>query len=225
SYFAEHPLSSFGEAIRSVITAVRLAGRGRPPKKLLITSAIAGEGKTVIALSLARSQALAGYKVILLSADVRWPKVEDAFKVPKGPGLCEYLAGKVSFNQIIKKDKATGVHIIPAGQCKSMDIPELFNTTLMDELLDVLVSAYDSVIIDSPPVNAVSEARVLANKVDMTVFVVRWVRTKKTAVREGLQQLAHSRRLVGVLLSMVDISKETGVVQRYRTLKNTWLST
>jgi len=218
-YFATRPLSAFSEAIRSINTAVRLAGKGELPKKLLITSALPKEGKTVIALSLARSQVLAGYKVILVSADVRWPKVESAFYLPTSPGLCEYLEGKVSVDEIIKKDEATGVHVVRAGRWESMDIAELFDTDLMDGLLGDLARRYDSVLIDSPPVMAVSEARVLANKVDMALFVVRWATTRKATVRQALRQLAQSTSSIGVVMSMVGVTKDAPI-KTYYTSKN-----
>ena len=217
-YFARRPLSAFSEAIRSISTAVRLAGKGELPNKVLITSALPKEGKTVIAVSLARSQVLAGYKVIVVSADVRWPKVERAFNVPNSPGLCEYLEGKVSVDEIIKKDEATGVHVVPAGRRHSMDIAELFDTDLMDGLLADLGRRYDSVLIDSPPVMAVSEARVLANKVDMALVVVRWATTRKATVRQALRKMAQSTSSIGVVLSMVGVTKR-GPMKTYYTSK------
>jgi succinoglycan biosynthesis transport protein ExoP len=214
-YFARRPLSAFSEAIRSINTAVRLAGKGGLPRKLLITSALPKEGKTVITLSLARSQVLAGYKVILISADVRWPKVERAFNVPNSPGLCEYLEGKVSVDEIIKIDEETGVHVVPAGRWDSMDIAALLDTHLMDGLLGDLARRYDSILIDSPPIMAVSEARVLANKVDMVLFVVRWATTRKATVRQTLRLLAQSTRFIGVVMSMVEVTTHGSIKQYY----------
>ncbi|MGH8613780.1 MAG: GumC family protein, partial [Gammaproteobacteria bacterium] len=216
-YFARCPLSAFSEAIRSINTAVRLAGKGELPKKLLITSALPKEGKTVIALSLARSRVLGGYKVVLVSADVRWPTVESAFNLPNSPGLCEYLEGKVSVDEIIKKDEATGVHVVPAGRWESMDIAELFDTDLMDRLLGDLARRYDSVLIDSPPVMAVSEARVLANKVDMALFVVRWATTRKATVRQALRQIVQSTSSIGVVMSMVGVTQHGRMNTYYRS--------
>ncbi len=205
-YFLERPLSSFSEAIRSVNTTLRLASKGELPKTLLITSALPKEGKTLFALSLARSQALTGYKVILVSTHVSCPKVEEAFDLPKGPGLCEYLEGSFSVEETIKKDKTTGLRVIPAGRSKTFDIPYLFDTWLMDKLLDELTSEYDSVIIDSPPVSGGSEALVLANKAEMTIFVVRWATTRKAIVRQALQRLAQSMSPIAVVMSMTDVT-------------------
>jgi capsular exopolysaccharide synthesis family protein len=172
------------------------------------------EGKTVITLSLARSQVLAGYKVILISADVRYPEVERTFNLPNSPGLCQYLEGKVSVDEIIKKDEETGVHVVPAGRWDSMDIGALLDTDLMDGLLGDLARRYDSILIDSPPVVAVSEARVLANKVDMVLFVVRWATTRKATVRQALRQIGQSTRLIGVVMSMVEVTKH-GQINKY----------
>jgi capsular exopolysaccharide synthesis family protein len=204
-YFKDYPSSTFGEAIRTVNTAIRFFAKGDLPKKLLITSALPREGKTLIALSLAHTQVMAGYTVALVSADIRSPTAEAAFNLPDGPGLGEYLAGQASIEQLIKKDKATGIDVVTAGHWESTNISKSFDIDLMDKLLYDLARKYDSIIIDSPPVMTASETRVLANKVNMTIFVVRWATTRRKVVRQALRQIARSRNPIGIVLSIVDV--------------------
>ncbi len=204
-YFKDYPSSTFGEAIRTVNTAIRFFAKGDLPKKLLITSALPREGKTLIALSLAHTQVMAGYTVVLVSADVHSPTAEAAFNLPDGPGLGEYLAGQASVEQVIKKDKATGIDVVTAGRWELTNISKSFDIDLMDKLLYDLARKYDSIIIDSPPVMAASETRVLANKVNMTIFVVRWATTRRKVVRQALRQIARSRNPIGIVLSIVDV--------------------
>ncbi len=207
-YFKDYPSSTFGEAIRTVNTAIRFFAKGdlpNLPKKLLITSALPREGKTLIALSLAHTQVMAGYTVVLVSANVHSPTAEAAFNLPDGPGLGEYLAGQASIEQLTKKDKATGIDVVTAGRWELTNISKSFDIDLMDKLLYDLARTYDSIIIDSPPVMAAPETRVLANKVNMTIFVVRWATTRRKVVRQALRQIARSRNPIGIVLSIVDV--------------------
>ena len=92
-----------------------------------------------------------------------------------------------------------------AGRWELTNISKSFDIELMDKLLYDLARKYDSIIIDSPPVMAASETRVLANKVNMTIFVVRWATTRRKVVRQALRQIARSRNPIGIVLSIVDI--------------------
>ena len=204
-YFKEYPSSTFGEAIRMINTAIRFSSKGDSSKRLLITSALPREGKTLIALSLAHTQVVAGHTVVLVSADVHSPTAEAAFNLPDGPGLGEYLAGQASIEQLIKKDKATGIDVVTAGRWEMTNVAKSFDIDRMDWLLHDLARKYEWIIIDSPPVLAASETRVLANKVNMTIFVVRWATTRRRAVRQALRQIARSGNPIGILLSIVDV--------------------
>jgi succinoglycan biosynthesis transport protein ExoP len=184
---------------------IRFSSKGELPKKLLITSALPREGKTLIALGLAHTQVMAGYTVVLVSANVHSPTAEAAFNLPDGPGLSEYLAGRASMEQLIKKDKATGIDVVTAGRWELTNISKSFDMDLMDRLLYDLARKYDSIIIDSPPVMTASETRVLANKVNMTIFAVRWATTRRKVVRQALRQIAHSKNPIGIVLSIVDV--------------------
>lgn len=115
-YFKDYPSSTFGEAIRTINTAIRFSSKGDLPKKLLITSALPREGKTLIALSLAHTQVMAGYTVVLVSADVHSPTAEAAFNLPDGPGLGEYLAGQASIRTLGIDQHLKIVRYRPHGQ-------------------------------------------------------------------------------------------------------------
>ena len=207
TYIVEHPTSAFGESIRTLHTSILLSRVDAPPKTILITSTLPKEGKTMLAASLVRLRGTAGQKVIVIDADIRRPNIHRVFGTALQPGLTELLAGQASLDEVVRKDKATGAHFIPAG--RSVPNPsDLLASEQMKRYIDGLTKTYDLIVFDSPPVLAVSDARILSNAVDMTVFVVRWAHTRREVVNQGLKQIITSGgHLAGVVLSLVDAKK------------------
>ncbi len=207
SYIVEHPTSAFGESIRTLHTSILLSRVDAPPKTILITSSLPKEGKTMLAASLVRLRGTAGQKVIVIDADIRRPNIHRVFGTALQPGLTELLAGQASLEEVVRKDEATSAHFIPAG--RSVPNPsDLLGSEQMKKYIDGLTKIYDLIVFDSPPVLAVSDARILSNAVDMTVFVVRWAHTRREIVNQGLKQIITSGgRLAGVVLSLVDAKK------------------
>ncbi len=205
-----HPTSAFGESIRTLYTSILLSRVDDPPKSILITSSLPKEGKTVIATCLARLRGAAGQRVVVVDADLRHPKIHRLFDVPVQPGLTDLLAGDASIDDVVHKDKASGAHVIPAGR----PVPnpqDLLGSDQMRKFFDALAGSYDLVILDSPPVVAVSDARILSNAVDITIFIVRWADTRREVVSQGIKQIATSGgRLAGVVLSLVNAKKHAG---------------
>ena len=207
TYIVEHPTSAFGESIRTLHTSILLSRVDEPPKSILITSALPKEGKTTIAACLARLRGGAGQKGVVVDADMRHPDIHRVFGVPMQPGLTELLAGEASLEEVVRKDEATGAHVIAAGR-PVPNPPDLLASEQMKRFLGALTKTYDLVVFDSPPVVAVSDARILSNAVDMTVFVVRWADTRREVVGQGLKQIAMSGgHLAGVVLSLVNAKK------------------
>lgn len=207
TYILEKPTSAFGEAIRTLHTSILLSDVDEPIKTILITSALPNEGKTTTAVCLARMQALAGHKVIMIDADYRRPNIAKVIGIDSRPGLVELLAGNATLEEVIKKDDASGAHVITTG-APAPNPPDLLASDHMRKLLDTLSQTYDLVVLDSPPVMAVSDARVLSTEVDATVFAVRWADTRREIASLALKQLALAGgRIVGVVLTMVDAKK------------------
>ncbi len=166
------------------------------------------EGKTTIAVCLARVLAMSGIKVLLIDADLRHPSIHRVLGLPNSPGLAELLSGQSQDVQDVpRRDKATGATVITAGQATA-DAPNLLASERMNELLAKVGLTYDLVIIDSPPVLAVSDARILASRVDRTVFVVQWAKTRRKVAAMAMKQIVESGgKLAGALLSIVDVKK------------------
>ena len=220
------PASAFGEALRTLNWSVALLSPDRPPKTVLITSAQPGEGKTSVATSLALVQALAGQRVLLIDADTRQPTLHEVTAVPREPGLLDVLSGRATLEEALRQAKDGGFHVIPAG-APTPNTPSLLASQRMDALLADLTARFDLVILDSPPVMAASDSRILARKIDATVVVVRWASTRRETVRLALRQLElDGAAAIGAVLTLVDAKRHaqysygdsgayTGALEKY----------
>jgi capsular exopolysaccharide synthesis family protein len=206
-HIVEEPLSSYAEAVRSVRTALRFSNAGNPPKIIMVTSAIPTEGKTIFAASLAQSVERAGGRSILVDCDLRHPTIGKLFDVQPGPGLVSYFEGRSNLAALIHSDAKSRLDYITADE-HTADPHELLDSQHMREVLAQLRNAYDCIVLDAPPVLAVSDAIVLSHLADATAFVVRWEKTPQHVAMSGLK-LLHSQgaNLAGVVLSCVNVRR------------------
>lgn len=198
------PESAFAESVRTLYSSALLAFSGSKIKTLLITSTESGEGNTTIATCLAKTRAIAGDKTLIVDLNLRDPNIHSIFGIEKSPGITELLSGNCSLEEVIRTDPETGAHIITVGAA-CLNPADILMGNNMEVLIPILHESYDLVIIDSPPIMAVPDARLLLDKVDATLFVVRWAQTKRKFVQKALAEAAASRnQLIGVVLNMVD---------------------
>jgi capsular exopolysaccharide synthesis family protein len=208
-YVLKKPNSAFSEAVRSIYTGLLMDGLDRPPRRILITSSLAGEGKTVTVVSLARMLASGGERVVVVDCDLRRPRVHKIFGVPSERGVLDVLQGTATPEEVIVRDSMSSADLLPAGH-PSGNPTGLLAGSRMKELLETLSSRYEWVLIDSAPVLALSDTRLLAHQVDRVVFLVRWGRTRRATALAGLRQtLDAGGRIAGVVLSNVDIRKNS----------------
>ncbi|MFW2403881.1 MAG: GumC family protein [Gammaproteobacteria bacterium] len=206
SYIAGKPATAFGESIRTLNWSLSIAFPS-PPKSVLITSSVPGEGKTTIAACLATSQSVAGRKVILIDADTRQPVCHELVGFKREPGLTDYLIGEATLDEILVERDWSGLTLLPAGM-PNPNAPNLFESQKMRDLIAELEDRFDLVVIDSPPVMAAADARILCRMTDATVAIVRWEETRRTIACNTLAQLQSAdAKLAGVLISMVDTRK------------------
>src|SRR5262249_47880938 len=152
-----------------------------PPKIVLVTSSLPSEGKTVFAASVARSVARSGGRALLVDCDLRRPGVAKVMGRATGDGLVNLFDDTKNVDSIIEVDEASGAHYIPAsgGTANPQD---LLGSQHMRAFLEQMRSRYDLIVLDSPPVLAVSDAIILSHSVDTTLYVVHWERTPRQAV-------------------------------------------
>ncbi len=205
-FVLRRPLTAFSEQIRAVRAGLWL-GVERP-RVVAITAARPAEGKSVLALSLARSASLSGEKVLLIDCDLRRPSLAHRLRADNSSGLSDVLRGKAELSNVLHSDRTGvpggGMHFLPAGSPRG-DTFGLFMGPEMARLLAEARQEYALVILDSPPVQAITEARVLAAVADATILCVRWRATPRDVVSYALELLEDAQaRVTGIVLTRVD---------------------
>jgi len=167
------PSSDIAEAYRIIRTVIYFGDstNGRA-KTTVITSAMPGEGKTTLVSNLAIAMAQAGERVLILDADFRKPAQHAIFKISEEVGLSNYLAGMNTLEDCIIPSPIQGLDVLPCGPLPPSP-SEILNSHAFAEMLKMLGTRYDQILIDSPPVLPVPDARILAALCDLTVMVVR----------------------------------------------------
>ncbi len=166
------PQSAVAEAYRSLRTAVYFGTKDQQCRTILVTSPERGDGKTTMASNLAISIAQAGRRVILIDADMRAPMQDLIFGINGRVGLATVMAGKEQSGAVIRHTGIENLDLLPAGVA-ARNPSELLNNQKFIDLLEELAEKYDQVIIDSPPLLAVTDARIIAASTDATVLVLR----------------------------------------------------
>jgi capsular exopolysaccharide synthesis family protein len=201
----DRPLSTYSEAVRTIHTNLMLSDVDARPRVVLVTSALPGEGKSTTSISLAQMAARYGQKVVVIDADLRRPVVHRMAGVAEKPGLVDWLVDRCAFEEIIQRHVIGGIDVIPAGDLPSIP-PNLMASERFKQLLRGLVEQYDLVILDSAPVLAVADTRVLSVLADKTVFCVRWASTSYRVAATALHQLRESGAFIaGAVLTVVDV--------------------
>jgi polysaccharide biosynthesis transport protein len=206
-YIMQKPNSAYAEALQRIRTSLFLTDGEHPPKTILITSSVPLEGKSTIAASLARQSARSGLKVILIDADLRRPRLHEVIGLANQNGLSEVLTGRANPESAVKRDEKSGLDFLPAG-VGVVSPPDLFRSSTMKILLEETAAYYDLVIIDSPPVAAVSDSFTLSGIVDKAIYVIRWEQTPRNVALAGIRQMLDAGAdIAGIILSRVDVKK------------------
>ena len=205
----DKPMSSYAEALRSTYTSALLASPDRTPKVIMITSSIPGEGKSTFACSLATLLAKSnpGKRIVVVDCDMRRSSVAGLLKAPETKGtIDEYLSRTKSIDQVLGHIKGSGLYFVPA-RSNTVNSAELLASNHMRALVEALAEQFDVVLLDTPPLMAVSDPRVVARLADYVMFLVRWERTHRTLAQNALSLLGDSSTPVGVVLSQVNVRR------------------
>ena len=193
----------FVEAFRTLRTSILFASAERGSKSLLVSSTAPSEGKTFVSCNLAISLAMIGQRVLLIDADMRRPKVHTRFGADRGPGLSDVLVGNVKLTDAAKPTGRASLDLLPAGTMPP-NPPELLGSAAFTEMMAEAMRIYDWVVLDSPPIRAVTDAAVIAHRVNAVIFVAGAEMTDVKGAQVALDRLATSRaRVAGVVLNRV----------------------
>ena len=194
------------EAYKSLRTNIIFSLPNEGCKKICVTSAIASEGKSITVLNIAISFAEAGQRVLIIDADLRRPSQSKFLNMTYAPGLSNILVNKVGLPEAIHKDVYPNLDVIFSG-----DIPpnpsELLGHERMGNLLEQLSSDYDYILVDTPPVNVVTDACVLSRVLDGVLFVVRRGDSESSSVTYAVSQLEFAEaKLLGFILNDAQVA-------------------
>jgi len=210
--FREHAIATAGtswsriaEALRSMRTSILLSSPGSPPKAILIASARPSEGKSSIATLFGITLALGGSRVLVMDADLRRPSVHLRFRTGKHSGLSSVLSGKSELREaVVEWPALPNLHLMPAGPTPPLP-SELLGSRQMQDLFVTLRQEYDFVILDTPPVLAVTDALVISRLTDAVILVVRYGIVQRHVAQRAIDLLERAgAHLLGVAINAVD---------------------
>jgi capsular exopolysaccharide synthesis family protein len=188
------------ENFRFLAVRLRQLQQSRPLKKVLITSAIPREGKTMVAANLACTLARrAQQRTLLVEGDLRRPSLSQMFGLSKMSGICEWLQGESGPSASIYHLEGPGLWILPAGSTPRNPL-ELMQSGRLSTLMDQLTAWFDWIIIDSPPVLPLADTSVWTRLVDGILLVTRQGTTEKHQLQRGLEAIEPTK-LIGALLN------------------------
>ena len=210
-YLLEKPQSALAEALNTLRISLSLLNPDSDVKSVLISSALPSEGKSTLASLLSRHSAAAGKKVVLVDADLRRPTIAKMFDLDKKTlGLTDLLMNHtLTLTDVLVKDSATGLSLLTRGHAAFLNPSDLFASQRMKALLEQLKQEFDLVIVDSAPIMAVPDSRILAGLVDKILFVVNWDTTPKKVVATALHIFAKDghNNLAGIVLQKVNLEQ------------------
>ncbi|GAA0753115.1 CpsD/CapB family tyrosine-protein kinase [Clostridium sartagoforme] len=202
----KEPKSIAAESYRTLRTNIQYSSFDKEYKVIMVTSSEPGEGKSTTAGNLALCLAQGEKKVILVDCDLRKPSLHKKFKISNIVGLSDVMIGK--------EELATAMHrynnnlvILTSGKIPP-NPSEMLSSKAMTTLLDALKKNFDYIILDTPPVQAVTDSQILATKADGAILVVRAERTKKDSVQNAISLLKKvNANIIGTVLNGLDNSR------------------
>lgn len=203
-YLTDRPTSAAAEAIRNLRTSILLSDIDNPPQIIMSTSSIPGEGKTTQSLALAQNLTGLGKKVLLIEGDIRKRVFAEYFDIQDKKGLIAVLSGEAKLEEAVSHEPTLNADIL-IGEKTETNAADIFSSERFTRFLEDLRSKYDYVIIDTPPVLAVPDARVIGRSMDAVIYTVKWDSTSQRQVREGLKSLENVQvRVTGLVLSQIN---------------------
>lgn len=213
---ALEPRSPAAEAYRQIRTNIQFVAIDRECRTLLVTSANAGEGKTTVTANLATTLAHSGKRVVVVDADLRRPTLGEYFGGSDTRGLSNLIIRGREDLSFIQNTPIPNLRILTAGRLPP-NPAELLGSERMREIIDWLRDQADYVIFDSPPVLAVTDAAVLSQIVDMTLFVVSVGETRASALKDAVQRIrAIDSKIAGTILNKFNPRNGQGYYYYYR---------
>lgn len=204
------PKSPIAEAFRMLRTNINFSKIDKRIESILVTSTNPTEGKTTITSNLAVCMAQTGKKILLIDTDLRNPQIHHNFDIENTLGVSNVISEDIEYTAVIEKiEGIDNLDIITAGSIPP-NPAELLSSTRMDAFLEKVKNEYDMVLLDTPPVNSVTDAAILSNKVDGVIFVIQSAKTEIKVIKRAKEKLETvNAKILGVVLNKIN-AKITG---------------
>jgi len=205
----EKPNSSLAESIRNLRTSILFSNIDRPPKVIMFSSSVPREGKSTTSMLMALTSRQMGKSAIIVDCDLRMPALSKVLKLDDDQaGLLSVMNDEAAINDAIYVDPETGLHVLMARSSERLakiNAADVLASDKFRNLVAQLSASYDLVVLDTPPTLVVTDARIVSALADAVVFVVRWDKTPRAAVKEGLRELLSVRApMTGVVMTQVN---------------------
>ncbi len=216
-----HPQSNSSEGFRTIRAAVSLAHPEESLKCTAVTSTIPSEGKSLVSCNLAIVTAQTGLKTLLIDADLRRPSIHKAFQLQSPVGLTQYLLGKVnSIDEVTHTTEVPNLDLMCSGTVPSSP-SELVGSDKMKQFVEEVKKKYDRVILDCPPVSAVSDPLVIASLCDGTVFVTKFNKIRRDHARRSVQRIQDAGvKIIGAVINDIDFEGKDSYYYSYYYYQN-----
>lgn len=204
NYLVSKPASAAAEAVRNLRTSLLLSNIDKPPQVIISTSSIPGEGKTTQSIALAQNFSALGKKVLLVEGDMRRRVFNQYFKLEEKRGIISVLSAESKLSDVVVYVEQLGADIL-IGEKAATNAADIFASESFSKFLGDAREVYDIIIIDTPPVLVVPDARVIAQSADAILYSVKWDSTSKSQVIEGLRLFESvNTPVTGLVLSQIN---------------------
>jgi len=204
---ASQPLTAFAEGFRNLRAYLALSAPTARSNIIAVTSAVPGEGRTLVSICLATTLAAAGARVVLLDCDFRSASASKFFAKPAF-GIAEVVAQSIPVEQALTYDAKSGIWFLSASATNAVP-NDILSKDRVDNLLAALSAQFDHVVIDTLPLLGFADARILVSKADCVLFVILWNKTAASMIRAAGDILRQcSARVAGAVLNKVDVKQQ-----------------
>ncbi|MDW3790415.1 tyrosine-protein kinase [Staphylococcus saprophyticus] len=214
-YVHEKPKSTISEKFRGIRSNIMFSNAENEIGSLLVTSEKTASGKSTISANIAVTYAQAGYKTLIIDGDMRKPTQHYIFDLPNNSGLSNLIINKATYSDSIKESNVDNLAILTAGPTPP-NPSELITSSKFETIFNELLDHYDFIVIDTPPVNTVTDAQVYAQTVKNCVLVIDAEKNNKIEVKKAKDLLNKSDgKLLGAVLNKMPVDKNSSYYYYY----------
>jgi polysaccharide biosynthesis transport protein len=203
------PKSTVSESFRGIRTGILFSSADAPPQVILVSSAAPAEGKSICVANIAIALAMGGSRVVILDCDMRKPRQHKIFKCPRENGISSVLVGTTPLSDVIVHTPVENLDLIPCGPIPPSP-SEIVGSKKLGQLIDTLRKDYQHILIDSPPITAVTDSVLLSHVSDSVLMVIHAGTTPKPVVQNAIEQLQNvGAHIMGGVLNGVQTGRDS----------------